>query len=118
MTDHYHDPQDMTYARKLRKLVPDGAAAIAAMSEQAHGHDVEREIPNKYVELACIAVALTTQCPFCLDAHTKAAKEAGATEKEVAEIVLVAAGMRMGAGYTHGLMALRMFEDHPDPSDG
>lgn len=115
MTEHYHDPSDFQYVRKLRQLVPESFDAIDNLSQQAHGDGVEREIPYKYIELACIAVALTTQCPYCLDAHTKAAKAAGVTEKEIAEIVMVAAAMRAGAGYTHGLMALRMFEDHSEP---
>jgi AhpD family alkylhydroperoxidase len=57
-----------------------------------------------------IAVACTTQCPYCLDVHTRNAKKAGATREEVVEATLVAAALRAGAGATHGAMALRLFD--------
>ena len=34
----------------------------------------------KYKELMAVAVALTTQCPYCIEIHTKKAKKVGATE--------------------------------------
>jgi AhpD family alkylhydroperoxidase len=38
-----------------------------------------------------VAVALTTQCPYCIAVHAEKAKKAGATEQELAEATLVAA---------------------------
>ncbi len=35
-------------------------------------------IPRKYRELIALAVACTTQCPYCVEVHTKAARSAGA----------------------------------------
>jgi AhpD family alkylhydroperoxidase len=47
---------------------------IAAVAEGA--------IPVKYKELIAVAVALTTQCPYCVDdVHTGNARKAGATEE-------------------------------------
>ena len=59
-------------------------------------------IPKKYKELMALAVALTTQCPYCLEIHRKAALAAGCTEQEIAETVFVAAALRAGAAVTHG----------------
>ncbi|MBO0700891.1 MAG: carboxymuconolactone decarboxylase family protein, partial [Zavarzinella sp.] len=42
-------------------------------------------IPLKYKELMAFAVALTTQCPYCIDIHAKKGTKAGATERELAE---------------------------------
>ena len=56
-------------------------------------HAVERKdglIPQKYRELISLAVALTTQCAYCLDVHTRAAANAGATREELAEAALMA----------------------------
>ena len=53
-------------------------------------------------ELIALAVALTTQCPYCLEIHKGAALKAGATEEEFAEVTLVAAALRAGAAITHG----------------
>ena len=48
-----------------------------------------------------IAVALTTQCPYCIEIHADAARKAGASEEELAEAGFVAAALRAGAAVTH-----------------
>jgi AhpD family alkylhydroperoxidase len=58
-------------------------------------------VPKKYKELIALAVALTTQCPYCLHVHRSAAEAAGATREEIAETALVAAALRAGAAVTH-----------------
>ena len=62
----------------------------------------EVAIPLKYKELMAVAVALTTQCPYCIEIHSKKAKKAGATEQELAETSLVAAALRAGGAGPHG----------------
>ena len=59
-------------------------------------------IPKKYKELMAIAVALTTQCPYCIEVHRQQAVDAGVTETELAEAVQVAAALRAGGAITHG----------------
>ncbi|HXQ71382.1 MAG TPA: carboxymuconolactone decarboxylase family protein [Pyrinomonadaceae bacterium] len=59
-------------------------------------------IPKKYKELMAIAVALTTQCPYCIEIHRKQAIEAGVTETELSEAVHVAAALRASGAITHG----------------
>ena len=53
-----------------------------------------------------LAVAMTTQCPYCIEIHGKRAKEAGCKEAEIAEAVLVAAALRAGGAVTHGTHCL------------
>jgi len=60
--------------------------------------------------LIAIAVACTTQCPYCLDVHTRKAKRAGATRQEVVEASMLAAALRAGAALTHGTLALKLFD--------
>jgi len=52
-------------------------------------------------QLMAVAVALTTQCPYCIELHLRAAKKAGATDQMLAETAVVAAAMRAGAAVTH-----------------
>ncbi len=52
-------------------------------------------------QLMAVAVALTTQCPYCIELHLKAARDAGATDQMLAETATVAAAMRAGAAITH-----------------
>ena len=59
-------------------------------------------IPKKYKELMAIAVALSTQCPYCIEIHRQQAVDAGVTETELAEAVHVAAALRAGGAITHG----------------
>jgi AhpD family alkylhydroperoxidase len=63
-------------------------------------------IPVKYKELIALAVAFTTQCPYCIDIHAKKARAAEASEQEIAEVVVVAAALRAGAAITHGTHAI------------
>jgi AhpD family alkylhydroperoxidase len=105
---HYHDPEDLKLIPELKKLAPDefkGFVALDAIVAKEDG-----SIPRKYRELIAIAVACTTQCPYCLDVHTKGAKRAGATREEVAEAAFLAAALRAGAAVTHGTLALKLFD--------
>jgi AhpD family alkylhydroperoxidase len=51
-----------------------------------------------------LAVAFTTHCPYCIEIHSGKAREAGATDPEIVEVVAVAA-LRAGAAITHGTNA-------------
>jgi AhpD family alkylhydroperoxidase len=51
--------------------------------------------------LIAIAVAMTTQCPYCIEIHAANARRAGATEAEMVEAALVASSLRAGAAVTH-----------------
>jgi AhpD family alkylhydroperoxidase len=52
-------------------------------------------------QLIAVAVALTTQCPYCIELHRKAARDAGATDAQLTEAALVAAAIRAGGAVTH-----------------
>jgi len=58
-------------------------------------------IPKKYKELMAVAVALATQCPYCIEIHAKAARKAGATDEELAEATFVSAAIKAGGAITH-----------------
>ena len=68
------------------------------------------KIPRKYRELIALAVAFTTQCPYCIEAHTKAAKSVGVSREEISETAFLAAALRAGGAATHGAMALKFFD--------
>ncbi len=108
MSEHYHDADDLKRLRDMKQLAPNDFTAWVGLDKI-----VGREggaIPRKYRELIAIAVACTTQCPYCIEVHSKAAKKAGASREEVVEASLLAAALRAGGAATHGLMALKFFE--------
>jgi AhpD family alkylhydroperoxidase len=94
--------------REMRKLAPDDFNAWLNLNNvigRANG-----AIPKKYRELIAVAVACAVQCPYSIEAHSKAAKTAGATREEVVEAAFVALALRAGAAATHGAMALKFFD--------
>lgn len=108
MSDHYHDPADLRLLKEMGKLAPTEFNAWLAL-DQIVGRD-DGAIPRKYRELIALAVACTTQCPYCIEVHTKAAKKAGASRQEVTESSLLAAALRAGGAATHGAMALKFYD--------
>ncbi|MES2261044.1 MAG: carboxymuconolactone decarboxylase family protein [Pseudomonadota bacterium] len=104
----YQRPEDLSLAKDLVQLAPVEAKAFLGLKAAAERTD--GAIPEKYRELISIAVALTTQCSYCIDAHAKNAARAGATREEIAEAVFIASALRAGAAVGHGLLALRLFD--------
>ena len=105
---HYHDTDDLKRMRELREAAPKEFEAWLNLDRVVGRED--GKIPRKYRELIAIAVAHTTQCPFCIDLHVKAAKKAGASKEEVAEAVFLASALRAGAAATHGTLAMKSYE--------
>ncbi len=108
---HYHDSDDLKRLAQFKQLAPAEFSAFVEF-DKIVGRD-DGKIPRKYRELIALAVACTTQCPYCLDVHTRAAKRAGATREEVAETSMLAAALRAGAAVTHGALALKLFDEAP-----
>ena len=108
MSDHYHDPADLRLLKEMGKLAPTEFNAWVAL-DQIVGRE-DGAIPRKYRELIALAVACTTQCPYCIEVHPKAATKAGASKQEVTESSLLAAALRAGGAATHGAMALKFYD--------
>jgi AhpD family alkylhydroperoxidase len=108
MSEHYHDAGDLRLLKEMGKLAPSDFNAWLALDKIVGRED--GAIPRKYRELIALAVACTTQCPYCIEVHTKGAKTAGASREEVTEASLLAAALRAGAAATHGAMALKFYD--------
>jgi AhpD family alkylhydroperoxidase len=94
-----YDMKNMMKLKKFGELAPEAFKGFVAFDEAVFK---EGAIPLKYKELMAVAVALTTQCPYCIEIHSKKAKKAGATEQELAEATLISAALRAGGSLTHG----------------
>ena len=95
--------QNLTKIKKLNELAPEVMKTFWAFDKAAVA---DGAIPVKYKELMAVAVALTTQCPYCIEIHTANARKAGATDAEFAEAAMVSAALRAGAAVTHATHAL------------
>ena len=98
---------DMKHLKNLEILEAGAPAGVKAFWELDKAAMAPGAIPAKYKELMALAVAFTTQCPYCIEIHAGKAREAGATNQEISEVVLVAAALRAGAAITHGTHALK-----------
>ena len=98
-----YDMANLKKLKKLGELAPDAWKAFEAFDQAALA---DGAVPAKYKELMAVALALTTQCPYCIELHTKKAKAAGCTEAEIAETVLVAGALRAGGAIAHGTHCL------------
>ena len=105
----YQEPSDLKRTAALASLSP-----VEAQAWLKFDHTIEREdgqIPRKYRELIAVGAALTAQCAYCIDRHTRSAKALGATAEEIAETSMIAAAVRSGAALGHGLLALKIYEN-------
>ena len=98
-----YDMKNLTKFNKFLELAPEAMKAFVAFDAAAFRGQA---VPLKYKELIAVAVALTTQCPYCIEIHSKRAKKAGASEEELAETTLVAAALRARGAKTHGTHTL------------
>jgi AhpD family alkylhydroperoxidase len=89
--------------KKLGELAPKAWEGFVAFDKAAMA---DGAISARTKELIAIAVAVTTECPYCIDIHGKKAKALGCTEAEIAEAVLVAAALNAGGAVTHGTHCL------------
>ncbi len=110
----YHDTSDMGRLKDLSKAAPEEFKAWLNLDRIVARED--GKIPRKYRELIAIAVAHTTQCVYCMEAHVNNAKKAGATREEIAEAVLLAAALRAGGAAAHGALAMKLFDGAAVPA--
>ena len=108
MSEHYHDVGDLRFLKEMSKLAPTEFNAWLNLDKTVGRED--GAIPRRYRELIALGVAFTTQCPYCIEAHVKSAKAAGASREEITESSLIAAALRAGGAATHGAMALKFYD--------
>jgi AhpD family alkylhydroperoxidase len=98
---------EMKSLSKMKNLATHAPEAMRAFVTFDKAALAEGAIPRKYKELMALAVAFTTQCPYCIELHSNTARELGTSDQEIAEAVLVAAALRAGAAITHGTHAMK-----------
>ncbi len=90
-------------ARRRRDLAPSQQAAFEGFGKAVFA---DGALPAKIKQIIAVAVAHVTQCPYCINGHTRAALRAGASPEELMEAIWVAAEMRAGGAYAHSALML------------
>jgi AhpD family alkylhydroperoxidase len=91
----------------LAAVVPDAVNRFTALVDTSA---VDGEISVKIKELIAFAIAIAVRCDGCIAHHANAALKAGATRKEVAEMIGVAGVMGGGPSSVYGVEALRAYD--------
>src|SRR5271156_2985575 len=87
------DMKNLNNLKKLDESAPSAMKAFWAFDKAAF---TDGALTVLQKQLIAVAVGLTTQCPYCIELHTKAAREAGANDAQLSEAALVAAAIRAG----------------------
>ncbi len=108
MHDRMYPLPSKEFAQRRSELTPEVNKAFQDFSKAAFA---DGALPRKLKELIAVAVAHTTQCPYCIRSHTQAALRDGANEREIMEAIWVASEMRAGAAFAHSNIALEAMAD-------
>ncbi|MDE4915148.1 carboxymuconolactone decarboxylase family protein [Methylobacterium sp. 092160098-2] len=92
------DMNNLSRLKNLDNNSPDAMKSFWAFDKAVFA---EGAISAQQKQLIAVAVALTTQCPYCIEIHTKAARSQGITDVQLTEAALVAAAIRAGGAITH-----------------
>jgi len=103
MENSLYPATTLDIGKKREQLAPETLNAWRSFSRQVF---TDGALPAKTKDLIAVAVAHVTQCPYCIRAHTKSARQKGATEEEIMEAIWVAAEMRAGAAIAHSALAI------------
>jgi AhpD family alkylhydroperoxidase len=108
MSEGMYQPTTREVAQRRKELAPHTHEAFEAFSKAVFA---EGALDERTKQLIAVAVAHTTQCPYCIQGHTKLASRKGATDEQIMEAVWVAAEMRAGGAYAHSTLALNALAD-------
>ncbi|MGD0626886.1 MAG: carboxymuconolactone decarboxylase family protein [Thermodesulfobacteriota bacterium] len=104
MSEYFYSLDARKYYKDLMETQKDMFQAFTHFNNEVF--EKESALPRKVKELIAIGVAHTTQCPYCIEGHVKAAQKAGATGKEIAEAIFVAAALRAGGAFAHATISM------------
>jgi AhpD family alkylhydroperoxidase len=99
-----YEMSNLSQLKHLDKNAPEAMKAFWAFDKATFEPGA---IDALHKQLMAVAVALTTQCPYCIELHMKTARQAGATDQMLAEVTLVSASMRAGGAITHAAHLFR-----------
>jgi AhpD family alkylhydroperoxidase len=103
MSDFFYPKDGPKNFQKLMDLNKDLFASFVAFNQKVFE---EGKLSIKVKELIAVACAHITRCPYCIDSHVQKAKQAGATDEEISEVIFVAVAMNAGASFAHSCISM------------
>jgi AhpD family alkylhydroperoxidase len=108
MADNFYGKKDIEKAAKMYELKPDLMQAFLDFDGKVFA---DGSLDKKTKELIAVACAHITQCPYCIEGHTKNARKSGASPEEIAEAIFVSVVMRAGGSMAHSSIAMAALEE-------
>lgn len=105
--DPYYDPKDLNRFAEIAKDAPELGKKFFDYYGQVFA---EGELTAREKALIALAVAHTVQCPYCIEAYTKACLEQGSNLGEMTEALHVVTAIRGGASLVHGMQMRKLAE--------
>jgi 4-carboxymuconolactone decarboxylase len=105
--DSYYDPKDLD---KFAEIGEEASELAKKFFEYYGAVFAEGELTEREKALIGLAVAHAVQCPYCIDAYTKACLEKGASLGEMTEAVHVTTAIRGGASLVHATQMRKIAE--------
>jgi AhpD family alkylhydroperoxidase len=107
MHDHHETLRELREpTRSLRNQMPDTWSGFMRLHDAALS---EGEVPARLKEAAALAISVVKGCDGCIAYHAKAAARAGATSREIAELLGVALLMDGGPASVYAPRAWEAF---------
>ena len=106
---HYPEWANDKSIQKLAELQPELFQKFVEFEQAVYRPG---KLSTKFKELMAVGITHVTQCDACIAYHTRKAKEAGATDEEIAEAVFVAMELRAGAAVGHFAVSAKVMQQH------
>jgi alkylhydroperoxidase/carboxymuconolactone decarboxylase family protein len=98
--DTYYNPDDLGKFGDMGKASPE----LWRTFMQYYAKVFEAgALSEREKALIALAVAHAVQCPYCIDAYTRASLEKGSNMEQMTEAIHVAVAIRGGASLVHGV---------------
>ncbi len=103
----YYDPADLAKFGDIGKDAPELAKKFFDYYGAVFA---EGELTEREKSLIALGVAHAVQCPYCIEAYTRACLEKGSNLAEMTEALHVANAIRGGASLVHGVQMRKIAE--------
>jgi 4-carboxymuconolactone decarboxylase len=103
----YYDPADLARFGEIGKDAPELARKYFDYYADVFK---EGELTEREKALIALGVAHAIQCPYCIDAYTRACLDKGSNLAEMTEALHVTNAIRGGASLVHGVQMRKIAE--------
>jgi 4-carboxymuconolactone decarboxylase len=99
---HYYNEEDLQRFGDIAKYKPELFEKFLAWYQACQE---EGELTKREKALIGLAVAVTVQCPYCIEAFTNSCLETGSNMEQMTEAMHLASAIRGGASLIHGIQS-------------